>query len=79
MRFLRLAQPRCPQGKEGHLTATTLLTPFHDRVRETPGATALVFENTELTYAELDTRVNRLARHLLVEGVGPDVLVALVP
>ena len=55
----------------------TLLTPFRDRARETPGATALVSEDTELTYAELDARVNRLARHLVAEGVGPDVLVAL--
>ncbi len=58
-------------------SAATLLTPFRARVRANPEATALVFEDTELTYAELDGRVNRLARHLIGEGVGPDVLVAL--
>ncbi|MFE3319104.1 amino acid adenylation domain-containing protein [Nocardia sp. NPDC059195] len=31
----------------------------------------------ELTYAEFDSRVNRLARHLISIGVGPESLVAL--
>ncbi|GGN70597.1 hypothetical protein GCM10011610_09920 [Nocardia rhizosphaerihabitans] len=55
----------------------TLLTPFRAQVRSNPEATALVFEGTELTYAELDAQVNRLARFLIADGVGPDVLVAL--
>jgi amino acid adenylation domain-containing protein len=58
-------------------STTTLLTRFQARVRANPEATALVFENTALTYAELDTRVNRLARYLIDEGVGPDALVGL--
>ncbi|TCJ99079.1 non-ribosomal peptide synthetase [Nocardia alba] len=55
----------------------TLLAPFHARVRANPEATALVFDDVELTYAELDNRVNRLARHLIHQGVGPDALVGL--
>ncbi|MGW6120285.1 non-ribosomal peptide synthase/polyketide synthase [Nocardia sp. NPDC055165] len=57
--------------------AATLLTAFRAQVRATPDATALVFEDTALTYAEFDTRVNRLARYLIEEGVGPDALVGL--
>ncbi|MFD4443299.1 non-ribosomal peptide synthase/polyketide synthase, partial [Nocardia sp. NPDC058519] len=55
----------------------TLLTPFQAQVATHPAATALVFDGTELTYAAFGARVNRLARHLIAEGVGPDVLVAL--
>ncbi|MFD3596158.1 non-ribosomal peptide synthase/polyketide synthase [Nocardia sp. NPDC058640] len=55
----------------------TLLTAFNAQVQAQPNATALVFDGTELTYAAFGDRVNRLARHLIAEGVGPDVLVAL--
>ncbi|MGW1723523.1 non-ribosomal peptide synthase/polyketide synthase [Streptomyces sp. NPDC002306] len=43
----------------------------------TPDATALVFGDTTLTYAELDTRINRVARLLLARGAGPERIVAL--
>ncbi|PRX45509.1 amino acid adenylation domain-containing protein [Prauserella shujinwangii] len=43
----------------------------------TPEATALVFGGTTLTYAELDARINRLARFLLAHGAGPERVVAL--
>ena len=35
------------------------------------------FEDTELTYAELNRRANRLAHLLISRGVGPESLVAL--
>jgi len=50
---------------------------FEERVRETPGAVALVFEDQQLTYEELNTRGNRLAHQLRSLGVGPDCRVAL--
>jgi non-ribosomal peptide synthetase component F len=50
---------------------------FERRVDETPGATAVVFEGGEVTYAELNTRANRLAHHLRTLGVGPDARVAI--
>ncbi|MEO3819106.1 amino acid adenylation domain-containing protein [Plantactinospora sp. B24E8] len=50
---------------------------FEEQVRRAPEAVALVFEETELTYAELNRRANRLAHALIVRGVGPERVVAL--
>ncbi|HEY0737917.1 MAG TPA: amino acid adenylation domain-containing protein, partial [Herpetosiphonaceae bacterium] len=36
------------------------------------------YEGARLTYAELNARANQLAHHLRAQGVGPDVLVALM-
>ncbi len=38
---------------------------------------AVVFEDRQLTYAELNARANQLAHYLRTLGVGPDVLVGL--
>jgi amino acid adenylation domain-containing protein len=47
------------------------------QVARTPEATAVVFEDEEVSYAELNQRANRVARHLQSLGVGPDVIVAV--
>ncbi|MGW2014883.1 amino acid adenylation domain-containing protein [Streptomyces sp. NPDC001927] len=53
---------------------------FEQQVRRTPDAVALVCEDVELTYAELDARANRLARLLLTRGVvAEDVVAVAVP
>ncbi|HEY0607039.1 MAG TPA: condensation domain-containing protein, partial [Herpetosiphonaceae bacterium] len=44
----------------------------------TPDVPAIVYEGASLTYAELNARANQLAHHLRDQGVGPDVLVALM-
>ncbi|MFF4008522.1 amino acid adenylation domain-containing protein [Streptomyces sp. NPDC001717] len=48
-----------------------------DQVARTPDAVALVHEDTELTFAELDRRSNRIAHWLISRGVGRDDVVGL--
>ena len=50
---------------------------FEQQVERTPDAIALIFEDTQLTYAELNARANQLAHHLISLGVQPDILVAV--
>ena len=47
------------------------------QVRRTPEATAVQAGDLTLSYAELNTLTNRLARHLISCGAGPESLVAL--
>lgn len=57
--------------------AGTLGAWFARQARLTPQATAVTCEGASLTYAELEARANRLARHLVKAGVKPDTLVGL--
>ncbi len=50
---------------------------FEVQVASRPDATALCFEGSCLTYAELNSRANQLARHLQRLHVGPESLVGL--
>lgn len=50
---------------------------FEREVDRVPGAIAAVFEESSITYAELERRANRLAHHLRSLGVAPDTLVGL--
>ncbi|MEU9379301.1 amino acid adenylation domain-containing protein, partial [Streptomyces sp. NPDC048255] len=50
---------------------------FEAQAARTPDSTALVHERESLTYAQLDARANRLARHLIARGAGPEQLVAI--
>ena len=58
-------------GEEG------LHAPFERRAAAAPGAVALVFEGGTLTYGELDSRAENVARRLRALGVGPDVVVGI--
>ena len=55
----------------------TLAELFEAQVARTPDATAVVCADRRLTYAELETRANRLARLLIRRGAGPERIVAL--
>ena len=50
---------------------------FAEQAAKTPEAVAVVYEDSELTYGELDRRSNQLAHYLRQLGVGPDVIVGL--
>ncbi|MDF5734350.1 MULTISPECIES: non-ribosomal peptide synthetase [unclassified Nostoc] len=50
---------------------------FEKQVERSPGAIAVVCENTELTYRQLNQQANQLAHHLRTLGVGPEVLVGI--
>ncbi|MBE8597834.1 non-ribosomal peptide synthase/polyketide synthase [Xenorhabdus sp. BG5] len=50
---------------------------FEQQVEKTPQATALVYENQTLSYAELNARANRLAHQLIALGVVPDQRVVI--
>ena len=55
----------------------TLHHTFEQQVEKTPKALAVVFEQQSLTYAELNTKANQLARYLRHKGVVADTLVGL--
>ncbi|MBJ6766216.1 AMP-binding protein, partial [Myxococcaceae bacterium JPH2] len=55
----------------------TLPELFALQVRRAPSAVAVEFEDTSLTYAELDTRANQLAWHLLSLRLGPAPRIAV--
>jgi len=50
---------------------------FESQVELTPNAVAVVFDNQQLTYHELNSRANQLAHYLQSLGVGADVLVGI--
>src|SRR6202041_72858 len=50
---------------------------FEAQVIKTPEATAVVYEDQSLTYAELNLRANQLAHLLIHQGVGPETIVGI--
>jgi amino acid adenylation domain-containing protein len=50
---------------------------FEQQVERLPDAVAIMFENTQLTYRQLNTRANQLAHYLQNLGVKPEVLVGI--
>ncbi len=50
---------------------------FEDQVARTPEAVALIWEEKQLLYRELETRANQLAQVLCQRGVGPEVRVGI--
>jgi amino acid adenylation domain-containing protein/non-ribosomal peptide synthase protein (TIGR01720 family) len=50
---------------------------FEEQVERTPGAVAVVFEDKQLTYRELNEQANQLGHYLRKLGVGPEVVVGI--
>ncbi len=58
-------------------TDKSMVDLFEDQVLQTPLAVAVVFEQEQLTYAELNERSNQLAHYLKTQGVDPEMPVPL--
>jgi amino acid adenylation domain-containing protein len=63
---------------EAHHPGKTIISLFEEQVQETPSNTALVFGEEQLTYAELNSRANRLGRLLQSKGIKEESLVAIL-
>ncbi|MEO1375162.1 MAG: amino acid adenylation domain-containing protein, partial [Cyanobacteria bacterium J06635_10] len=50
---------------------------FEEQVEKTPLSIAVVFEEEQVTYEQLNQRANQLAHHLQTLGVEPEVLVGI--
>ena len=57
--------------------SSTVQRLFEEHAARTPDAIALVFENVELSYAEVNRHANQLAHRLRALGVGAEVPVAI--
>ncbi|MFE0172959.1 amino acid adenylation domain-containing protein [Streptomyces sp. NPDC059002] len=76
-----------PQERHHTLTThnnTTHPTPqaslaelFQAQATRTPDQVAVTFQNTHLTYDQLNTRANQLAHHLITQGAAPEHVIAL--
>jgi D-alanine--poly(phosphoribitol) ligase subunit 1 len=51
---------------------------FEEQVRATPAAPAVLTEEASISYTELNSRANQLARTLRDRGVGPDTIVGIM-
>jgi amino acid adenylation domain-containing protein len=59
-----------PQGK-------SIQQLFEEQVQKTPNNMAVIFEDQQLTYTQLNRQANQLAHYLQKKGVEPEVLVGL--
>ena len=50
---------------------------FEEQVARTPDAVALIFEDEQMTYRELNDRADRVAARLRALGIGPDLRVGI--
>ncbi|RJL19462.1 non-ribosomal peptide synthetase, partial [Bailinhaonella thermotolerans] len=64
-------------GEGAEPPPATIVALFEERAARTPDAVAVVDDGAEMTYAQLNVEANRLARHLLACGAGPERFVAL--
>ncbi len=67
---LNKTQTNYPQGKCIHHL-------FEQQAKQIPNNIALVFEDQQLTYADLNARANQLAHHLQRLGTKPETVVAI--
>jgi amino acid adenylation domain-containing protein len=71
-------ETRKEYGSAEYGSARCLHKLFEQQVERTPNAVAVLFEDEQASYRELNERANQLAHHLRQLGVGPDVLVGIL-
>lgn len=64
-------------AKKQYDNDNTIHNLFEIQAAQTPDAIALVCNNQQLTFSELNIKANQLAHYLIQQGVGPEVLVGL--
>jgi amino acid adenylation domain-containing protein len=64
-------------GESHPVRAADIHRLIEEQAARTPDAVALLFQESQMTYAEVNAGANRLARCLRDLGVGPNVIVAL--
>lgn len=72
---LRLLQAGVSEGEYPRNSCIHEL--FEKQCEETPDAVAVVWNDRQLTFRELNTQANQLAHHLQSVGVGPESLVGM--
>ncbi len=74
----RSTKEAAPTATEGSQPFLSLVESVRTWAAESPNATAVATATETLSYAELETQSNALARHLQSLGAAPETLVALV-
>ncbi|MBA4538818.1 amino acid adenylation domain-containing protein, partial [Bacillus aquiflavi] len=64
--------------KVGFPKNKTIISLFEEQVEKTPNHLAVIFENKQLTYKELNEKANQLARFLRAKGVKPNDVVGIM-
>ncbi|WP_407873315.1 non-ribosomal peptide synthase/polyketide synthase [Paenibacillus melissococcoides] len=59
-------------------SSKTIIELFEEQMLLNPNRTAVVFDNREMSYAELNDRANRLAQALKQRGAGPEDIVGVL-
>ena len=54
-----------------------LAAQIRNHTADNPDAVAVICEHHQLTYGQLEQRANRLAQHLIAQGVGPETFVGI--
>ncbi|SFJ59664.1 AMP-binding protein, partial [Thermoflavimicrobium dichotomicum] len=66
------------QNQANHAINQTIQALFEEQVAKTPDQIAVVFKEESLTYRELNSRANQLARYLRKQGVERESFVAIL-
>ena len=66
------------KGESIHWGEETFLDLFKKQVQQTPHKTAIVDHNSRISYQELDDESDRIAKHLIYEGVKANDFIAIM-